>query len=313
VRELVAPQQQAQAPERRPQALPRVLVRVRSVPGQPRTPSQASAPGPPPAPEGPCQRTAESAHPVRCWVVVAAPDVRRPTGPPGPRLQRVGPDAAPVPGFLSRWTAPRRSTPAQPQRPQQPLARPPLAQAPERAQAPRSARPRPGCSSAACATPPPPPAGPRASRAFCTQIADGTSWDWVDSAIAGPPRRACHASQCWRDSSVSKSKMATSAASSLEGAKLLRPVLEKKKSSTAWVRGGRDRRTTFNRVCSLVASTDYRLKVIDRSAGVSARNAAQRLKTTPKAARRGVPRACRPFRPCLHRPDCAGRWPATHG
>jgi hypothetical protein len=105
---------------------------------------------------------------------------------------------------------------------------------------------------------------------FCTQIAETTSCDWVDSAMPGPPRRPCQASQCWRDSSVSKSKMATSAWSSVEGAKLLRPVLEKKKSSTAWVRGGMDRRTTFNRVCSLVASTDDRLKVKVRSAGLSA-------------------------------------------
>ena len=102
---------------------------------------------------------------------------------------------------------------------------------------------------------------------FCTQMAEATSCDWVDSAMPGPPRRPCQASQCWRDSSVSKSKMATSAVSSVEGAKLLRPVLEKKKSSTAWVRGGRERRTTFNRVCSLVASTDYRLKVMNRSIG----------------------------------------------
>jgi hypothetical protein len=105
---------------------------------------------------------------------------------------------------------------------------------------------------------------------FCTQIAEATSCGWVDSAMPGPPRRPCQPSQCWRDSSVSKSKMATSAWSSVEGAKLLRPVLEKKKSSTAWVRGGRDRRTTFNRVCSLVASTDDRLKVKVRSAGMSA-------------------------------------------
>ncbi|MEY2873875.1 MAG: hypothetical protein RLZZ373_1246 [Pseudomonadota bacterium] len=148
---------------------------------------------------------------------------------------------------------------------------------------------------------------------FCTQIAEATSWDWVDSAIPGPPRRPCHASQCWRDSSVSKSKMATSAESSVEGAKLLRPVLEKKKSSTAWVRGGKERRTTFNRVCSLVASTDYRLKVKDRSAGMTAWNVRGRFKTNPTAAHRGAPRASRPYRPCLRHLGCAGRWPATRG
>ena len=62
-------------------------------------------------------------------------------------------------------------------------------------------------------------------------------------AGAGSTAR-CRAGHCrprppsaGRDSSVSKSKMATSATSSPLGAKLLRPELEKKKSSTACVRG----------------------------------------------------------------------------
>ena len=108
---------------------------------------------------------------------------------------------------------------------------------------------------------------------LCTHTAPSTCWGWVDSAMPGRPLRARKASQCRRDSSVSKSKMATSATSSPLGAKLLRPELEKKKSSTACVRGGRDRRATFNRVCSLEASTDYRLKVVGNRSWIWSRRA----------------------------------------